>query len=196
MKRTTFYWARLPVFGELGPKAIVSTGQAQAGTIERLDCVLDFVPKSRIFKVAVVIVERGLAEEFSATGLSGFVVREGSFKLNKQAVALGRGGRLPKLVWLEITGRAGVDDIGLQQGWELIVSETGKELIERGAHEGVSFRAGMAPSAEEITEMVWAEAREFRRKGAAAAEGAAEGSIFGERRRSRWDGGESSGRNG
>jgi hypothetical protein len=52
VKESGFYWARLPVLGDLGSKAVLS--KEHAAKVERLDCVLDFVPESRIFKFAVV----------------------------------------------------------------------------------------------------------------------------------------------
>src|SRR5687768_12804682 len=56
-----YYWLRLPLLGEIGRKSILPDGQSRK--VEQLHCVLDVVPKSRIFEIHRVIVKRAFVEQ-------------------------------------------------------------------------------------------------------------------------------------
>ena len=137
--------------------------QGQAGLADCLHCVIDVVPKTRLFKIHSIIAEASLAEELQEANCTGFEVRSGIFELNKQARDLAKTRlRLPKLVWLHVLGRAAVDDLGMDRGRHLIVSERAKAIIERGPRDNVEFVEGSAaPPDEEISAKIWEEARAF-----------------------------------
>ena len=153
-----FYFAQLPVFGELAPETELDRS-VQPPVLTRLSCRIDMLPWSDIFAISpCVIVSARLARRLDETNCSGYEIREGIFNASDAFHHFHGFQAVPELRWLHVSGRAYTDDFGFAEGTKLIVSDKAKATIEVGPHRDVSFLAGdKPPSDEEIESMVFAD---------------------------------------
>jgi hypothetical protein len=108
---------------------------------------------SNIFGIyPCIFVAKPLAEALVQAKCSGFTLHEAEFEPSDAFLEFhGRDKKLPPFLWCEVHGQPGVDDFGLEQKKELIVSNRVKEIVETGPFEEVIFVPGAkAPPAEEI----------------------------------------------
>ncbi|MDW8382134.1 MAG: hypothetical protein RMN51_08525 [Verrucomicrobiota bacterium] len=129
--------------------------------VREFHCLVDMMPRSAIWRVfACVIVSHQLATRLQQHSCSGCELKKAICEPSEAFFHFyGKSARLPDLHWCVVTGKAYVDDVGLAEGWKLIVSDKVKQLIEAGEAAGVSFLAGEhPPSDDEIRAKTWADA--------------------------------------
>ncbi|GGP38466.1 hypothetical protein [Saccharothrix coeruleofusca] len=83
----------------------------------------------------VFLVSEELATELVEGGLDGFRVRQATVTVTDEAQELLEGRAVPTFRWLDVTGQAGVDDVGVTEQGELVVSEEVLELFQAGTLE-------------------------------------------------------------
>lgn len=83
----------------------------------------------------VFLVSEELATELVEAGLGAFRVRQAAVTVSDEAQELLEGRAVPTFRWLDVTGQAGVDDVGVTEQGELVVSEEVLELLQGGTLE-------------------------------------------------------------
>ena len=62
-------------------------------------------------------------------------MRRATITLSDEATEMLEGRELPTFHWLEVTGQAGVDDLGVTDQGQLVVSEQALDLMQGGTLE-------------------------------------------------------------
>lgn len=71
-----------------------------------------------------------LAEKFIAAGLTGFELRNMGVTRSEQFLEIYPGRELPPFVELVVTGKPGVDDFGINDENELVLSQTAVDILK------------------------------------------------------------------
>jgi hypothetical protein len=77
----------------------------------------------------VFLVTAALAESFGRQNLTGFEVGIVEVEESRQFHDIHPQARLPSFVWLQVTGKPGVDDFGLSPGHCVVVSKRALSLM-------------------------------------------------------------------
>ncbi len=159
MKDDVFFYCRLPVFGQLGPRTKMNT-RVHPPVVESLECLIDVAPDSDIFEIFPCILSTtGLCEVLTLAGCSGYTAKRAVFKLSDAYRESHGKVPLPELWWLHVRGTPKEHDFGVQEGTKLIVSSKAKTIIESKKHQGVTFSsAANIPADAEITKQIFDEA--------------------------------------
>jgi hypothetical protein len=126
------YYTLLPeVAGGFGPDAILADPYARPPRIARFHYEFDVWPHDPLQEaVACFIVTQSVKERILALRASGvaFGDVEVSKSLNVEEFYPDR--ELPKFAWLQVTGKAGMDDFGLSPKHDLVVSQQVLDLLK------------------------------------------------------------------
>ncbi|MDR6937889.1 hypothetical protein [Luteibacter sp. 3190] len=88
------------------------------------------------------IASEQLAEAISREGLSGVQFAEVEISVSDQFSEMYPNRKLPRFVWLKVSGSPGDDDFGIASGLRLVVSERALNLLKRM---GISHAASIIP---------------------------------------------------
>jgi hypothetical protein len=101
--------------------------------VSRLEWVFDFLPDDDlIHRTPAYMVSAGLAAALDEAGLTGYEFREATVNKAPEFDEINPGEDLPDYRWLEVTGKPGEDDLGLDDLAQLVVSERALETLKRG----------------------------------------------------------------
>ena len=124
------------VAGGFGPDTILADPYARPPLITRFHYEFNVWPHDPLLEaVACFIVTQALKEKILTSRASGvaFDDVEISKDLNVEEFYPDR--ELPKFVWLQVTGRAGIDDFGLSPKHDLVVSQRILDLLKEQAQQ-------------------------------------------------------------
>lgn len=76
------------------------------------------------------VVTKRLAELLENKGLSGYELKDLEVSLSDEFRELYPGRELPPFRWLDVKGKAGIDDIGLDKNARLVVSQDVLDLLQ------------------------------------------------------------------
>ena len=81
----------------------------------------------------VFLVTEALAKRLTASGLPAFALKDVEITLSPEAEEILEGRALPRFVWWQVTGRPGVDDFGVTDKADLVVSDQGLAVLTGGS---------------------------------------------------------------
>jgi hypothetical protein len=127
-----FYILEPEPAGELGLGTDFVRGSVPP-RVSRLEWVFDFLPDDDlIHRTPAYMVSAGLAAALDEARLTGYEFRDATVSKAPEFDELNPGADLPDYRWLEVTGKPGEDDLGLDDLAQLVVSERALETLRRG----------------------------------------------------------------
>lgn len=130
-----FYRLEPEVAGVLGEGTVIDAA-AHPPRIEAVHYeITDWAGDDLVEAFPVYLVTDDLADTLVDSGLDAFRVRRATVTLSDEAQELLEGRELPTFHWLEVTGQAGVDDLGVTDQGQLVVSEQALDLFQGGTLE-------------------------------------------------------------
>jgi hypothetical protein len=160
-----FFVLRLPVPGQLGPRSKFDRSKIPDSLVS-LEIVFDCFPKEPLYQsTPAVFGSKKFADDLLALGCSGFAVAEMIAKKADQYSLISGRKALPKMVWLQIHGRPGIDDFGTSESGLLVVSARVLELAKRhGLSDAMIYDGATPPDRDKVTADIWDEARSWALK--------------------------------
>jgi len=125
-----YYAIRADVPGRLAGETIWSL--RAGGHPDRVYYIFECWPEADILKsLSVFLVSEKLAASLQVSKLTGFELKpcEGSKGEQFEIESPGRGD-LPKYIWLDINGRATMDDFGTSREHRLVISERAFDFLK------------------------------------------------------------------
>jgi len=136
-----FYFVDPEVAGGLGDSTVMDTS-IHPPVVHELEYKFeDWLGDELLESFPCFIVTESLAEKISANKISGFSLDKVSISTSEEFYELQPDVSLPKFLWLKITGKAGVDDLGISDDFRLVVSERFKNLLESSRSDNASIES-------------------------------------------------------
>ena len=153
------------VYGELGEGTILDTS-VHPPVVERLHLVMDRPPEDDLHtSFPCFFASDRLGRAILDASMTGAELASVRVELNDQAVGPPAGDGLAPFHWLKVAGSAGTDDFGINEQNNLVVSAAALAILRRfRLDECTVYDAGIEPSAEQVMEDAWAEARKVAEK--------------------------------
>lgn len=119
-----FYKLDPEVAGEWGPNTDFVRTPGMPVVVRKLHYQFDgWLGDELLESSSCYIVTERLAESIRSQKFSGGELKTAEISLSDQFREIYPGRQLPKFVWLDIAGKAGVDDFGMDSDGRLVVSE-------------------------------------------------------------------------
>jgi hypothetical protein len=126
-----FYKLDPEVAGGWGPNTVFSRTPGQPLVIHKFHYQFDgWLGDELLESDPCFIVTQRLAEAIRNAGLSGYVLRPVETSTSEQFQEIYPNRQIPIFEWLEITGKAGVDDWGVDVDGRLVVSSEALAVIK------------------------------------------------------------------
>lgn len=136
-----FYFVDPEVAGGLGDSTVMDTS-IHPPVVHELEYKFeDWLGDELLESFPCFIVTESLAEKISANKISGFSLDKVSISTSEEFYELQPDVSLPKFLWLKITGKAGIDDLGISDNFRLVVSERFKNLLESSKLDNASIES-------------------------------------------------------
>ncbi|MBM7771933.1 hypothetical protein JOD54_002137 [Actinokineospora baliensis] len=130
---THYYQLEPEVPGELGPGSDVDRSAAP-WVIRRVEFAFhDWLGDDLITSDPIFLVTAAMADKLDESGLTGFELREAAITRASEGLDMIEDFEsYPAFRWLDVVGRATVDDFGLDLEGALVVSGSALEVLETG----------------------------------------------------------------
>lgn len=117
------------VAGELGPNTVMDTS-VHPPLVSRLHYeVTGWLGDDLLETFPCFVVTDRLAKALATSGLQAFELRDLELSITPEAQEFNGDREWPGFRWLVVTGRAGVDDLGVTPKAQLVVSDKALELL-------------------------------------------------------------------
>ncbi|WP_018680538.1 hypothetical protein [Actinokineospora enzanensis] len=130
---TRYYRLEPEVPGQLGPGSDVDR-TVVPWVVRRVEFAFhDWLGDDLVTSDPVFLVTETMARRIAESGSTGFELRAAATTLAPEGVDMIEDfGSYPVFSWLDVTGRAGVDDFGLDGEGALVVSDSALAVLETG----------------------------------------------------------------
>jgi hypothetical protein len=140
-----YFLLRPEAASELGDHTVLDTS-VHPPRVERLHIELsDWLGDDILWSYPAYLVSEDLARKLAASGLGVFTLADAEVSLSPEAAELLGGTAVPDFRWWQVTGRAGVDDFGVTDKAQLVVSAGGLAVLREAGRlencetEGISL---------------------------------------------------------
>lgn len=102
--------------------------------VSQVEWLFDYVPDDELlYRHPVYLVSRSLGERLDAAGVSGYELRDAELsKSDNWEDMEDPDTDVPDFRWLEVTGRPGEEDLGLDERARLVVTQRGLDALRQG----------------------------------------------------------------
>ena len=155
-----FFLLRPSVYGQLGPRTVLDRS-AHPPLVSRLHYVLDILPNDDLHSVFPChLVSGRLAKRLEAGKYSGATLADLDAEMDPQLTRQHPKASLPDMRWLQVHGVVNRDDFAVNAEGLLAVSAGVMQVLRTLQLSGcIVYNADRPPTAEQITDDIWEEAR-------------------------------------